>query len=434
MNAKAEKGGFGSNPSRVEASDYASNRLVHCQFGTFDVDNYGDLLYPILLGKMLEARSETGDPRKFSLMGSESLLGAGYGSSPIQGLLSVRRGQNHALAIGGGDLLRTDALRVASHYESVCSRRTELPVPFSWRRLFRRLRHRPEGPDRRFWFRYMNYPAVGPFIIDPDKFPNIDRVSYISVGVPFAFQQKVNRRVARAMDKAGFIYVRDRQSERKLRDAGVTREIQVAPDLAVMLGEFFDATAGRAKGRLFLGTKGVDTNKRILCVQSNPQPPESRSALVQQLTAYKAATKCEVILLPLGLCHGDNVFLSELAQTSRGSFRYLELNSIFEMMSVIAASDVFLGTSLHGNITAFAFGIPHVIGPVAADKCEGFLDIANLPPELKLKSWEETNARLDFAVGSGGAYFQDRAVAARKRVNDVFDLMVRAVLGQEKIP
>ena len=302
-------------------------------------------------------------------------------------------------------------------------------MPFSWRRLFRQLRRRPETADRSFWFRYMHYPAVGPFIIDPDKFANIKSMAYCSVGVPFVFEDKVKSRVARAIDKASFIYLRDRQSERKLRDAGVKREIHVAPDLGVILGEFFDAATERTKGRRILETRGVDTRRRVLCAQSNPQPPESASVMLQQLQAYQAATQCEVILLPLGLCHGDDVFLKGLAKASEGAFRYLELDSIFEMISVIAACDAFLGTSLHGNITSFAFGIPHVIGPVAADKCEGFLDVANLPLDLKLKSWSGANAKLDFVTGLGGAYFKDRAVAARRRVNEVFDLLVGAIGG-----
>ena len=404
-----------------------NHEQVPCQFGTFDVENYGDLLYPLLLGKMLHVRDEARDVCKFSFLGSESLLGTGYASRPVRELLFGRQGQRHLLIVGGGDLLRTDALRMASHYDSIRSKRTEPTVPFSWRRFFRQVRRRPETSDRRFWFRYMHYPAVGPFIIDPDRFSSIEQVAYCSVGVPFAFEEMAKLRVARAMDKASFIYVRDRQSEKKLRDAGVRKVINVAPDLAVMLGGIFDAATERAKGRRILEKLGVNVERPVLCVQSNPQPPENRGELIRQLQAYQARTKCEVVLIPLGKCHGDDIYLRQLAQEAGRAFGYLEIESIFDMISVLASCEVFLGTSLHGNITAFAFGIPHVIGPVAADKCEGFLEVVDLPPGLKLKSWAEANAKLDFVTGLGGEYFRNRAVAARQRVNEVFDSLLGAI-------
>jgi polysaccharide pyruvyl transferase WcaK-like protein len=45
---------------------------------------------------------------------------------------------------------------------------------------------------------------------------------------------------------------------------------------------------------------------------------------------------------------------------------------VFDMLAIIAASDVFVGTSLHGNITAFSFGIPHVFGPCRSLKSTAF--------------------------------------------------------------
>jgi polysaccharide pyruvyl transferase WcaK-like protein len=133
------------------------------------------------------------------------------------------------------------------------------------------------------------------------------------------------------------------------------------------------------------------------------------------------------VLLPLGFCHGDDAFLEQLAKDSQAAFHFVKRQSIFEMMSVIAASDLFLGTSLHGNITAFAFGIPHVIGPIPVDKCAGFLDVVGLPAELKAASWTQAGVKLDMAAGLGGAFFRDRAVAARKRINETVDLLVKAV-------
>ncbi len=403
------------------------------QFGTFDVENYGDLLYPVLFEKMLQNRGITAQVPKFSLMGGESIQESGYRSMPIQQLFSSGEDASRSLIIGGGDLLLTDWDRMASHYRSIRQRGNESALRARWRAMVMRLLGLRNRGGKHFRQRHMNYAGMGPFIIDPDNFRSLESVAYFSCGVPFEFEENLKPRVASVMDMARFIYVRDRQSERKLRAAGITREIHVAPDLAVMLGEYFAAKEERAKGRRILERNGVSFKRRILCVQSNPQRRKRHLELFTQLKAYKADTGCEVVLLPLGRCHGDHAYLNQLARESGGAFRYIDAHSIFEMMAVIAACDVFLGKSLHGNVTAFAFGIPHVIGPLAAGKSDGFLDIVDLPPELKLNSWAEAGQRLDFVMSLGSEFFAAKARAARQRVGEVFDALLQAVAGAGKM-
>lgn len=265
-------------------------------------------------------------------------------------------------------------------------------------------------------------------MIDPGNFPALAAVAYCSCGVPFAFADAEKEQVARAMNSAAFVHVRDRPSERKLREAGVEREIHVAPDLAVMLGEFFDADAGREKGRRILEANGVKPGRKILCVQSNPQVRDKHLALVDQLRLFQRRNGWNVVLLPLGRCHGDDIYLKQLAREAGNGVRCLGLDSVFDALSVLAACDAFLGKSLHGNITAFSFGIPHLIGPIEVDKCQGFLDMVNLPPELKLQSWDEADARLDLVTGLGGKYFRRLATAARRQVDEVFDRMLQSLV------
>jgi hypothetical protein len=100
------------------------------------------------------------------------------------------------------------------------------------------------------------------------------------------------------------------------------------------------------------------------------------------------------------------------------------------MLAIIAASDVFVGTSLHGNITAFSFGIPHVFGPLPVSKAEGFLKITNLPVELKMRSWKELNDKIDRAVMLGGDFFLTKASDAKARTYELFDEMICRILWQ----
>jgi hypothetical protein len=82
---------------------------------------------------------------------------------------------------------------------------------------------------------------------------------------------------------------------------------------------------------------------------------------------------------------------------------------------------VFVGSSLHGNVTAFSFGIPHLFGPLPVDKSEGFLRVVNLPLELKLRSWREMNDKIDMVAGLGREFFSESARKARLRVHHAID-------------
>jgi polysaccharide pyruvyl transferase WcaK-like protein len=165
----------------------------------------------------------------------------------------------------------------------------------------------------------------------------------------------------------------------------------------------------------------------VLCFQSQPYPGFLEGDILRELRRYKERRNIEVVALPLGHCHGDHEFLQSLAKQSNGIVKYADVHSIFDMLAIIAASDVFVGTSLHGNITAFSFGIPHVFGPLPVAKAEGFLKITNLPIELKMRSWKELNDKIDEAVMLGREFFLTRASEAKTRTYQVVEEMMRRI-------
>jgi hypothetical protein len=218
------------------------------------------------------------------------------------------------------------------------------------------------------------------------------------------------------VDSACYIWLRDEQSTEKLRRAGVRQAVHVAPDLAVVLSDQFDRKELAARGREILSRLGINADLPVTCFQSQPYPDFSDDEIVSGLSEHKKRRGAEIVLLPLAYCHGDHEFLNRLAQRAEGSLKYCGVNSVFDMMAVIAACDLFIGTSLHGNITAFSFGIPHLFGPLPVTKVAGFLGIAKLPPELRLQSWRELNEKIDFTRSLGVDFFAARARDAKAAV------------------
>jgi len=82
-----------------------------------------------------------------------------------------------------------------------------------------------------------------------------------------------------------------------------------------------------------------------------------------------------VKLCPIGYANGhdDIEFLQEVQEISGGEFDLIDDLNVWEIMSVIRNSTVFVGTSLHGVITALSFSVPYIGLNRAVAKLDGFL-------------------------------------------------------------
>jgi len=386
-------------------------------FAASDRENYGDLLYPVIVRKMLESRGYSADIRFFSFLDGPAPGAAGFDIDCILDILHKPTPGLSALIIGGGDILRTDTGTLASHYKSIYRARLKQgPL----RRLYEKITKKPPITEI-FLRKYMSYDSPGPFLLDGKTFPSVGSVFFCSCGVPLGIPSCEQGSVRETLENAAYLSVRDRQSRDKLLAAGVTREVFAVPDLLMTLSDYFDRATERDRGRRILRSFGVDTGKRIVCFQCMPHAGEPMDEVVSQLSRYRERSSSEVALLPLGYCHGDDHYLKRLSRASGGSFRYIGVRSIFDMLSVLAASDLFVGTSMHGNITALSFGIPHLFGPIRVDKAEGFLDMVDLAPEFKLASWSELNDRIDMIAGLDQDYFFLRAARAKQETHADFD-------------
>ena len=396
--------------------------------GTFDVENYGDLLYPIVFANLVNQQV-----RHYSLLAGVAPNEAGFETESIQSLFQNGPAGPRTLVIGGGDILRTDWDLVARHYgrsSRLSLKRLRKDIGNGGALAYTISKNLPRVDPggffaKRFRARWMDYSAAGPFLLHPKTIPEQSAVAYISCGVPHEFPDNELDQVRETLEHASFIGLRDEQSAAKL--AGINCELRVAPDLAVTLSDQFDHSVLIGRGRRILSRFGVREDLPVLCFQSQPYPGFLEGDILRELRRYKERRNVEVVALPLGYCHGDHEFLQALAKQSNGMIKYAGVHSIVDMLSIIAASDVFVGTSLHGNVTAFSFGIPHVFGPLPVAKAEGFLKQANLPVELKMRSWTELNDKIDEAVTLGRDFFLTKASEAKARTYGVIDELLKIV-------
>jgi hypothetical protein len=190
--------------------------------------------------------------------------------------------------------------------------------------------------------------------------------------------------------------VRDEVSRGYLLEAGVEDPVEVVPDSGVLLAETIRDRVDERKVRALLGRGAA--GKGRLCFQCSPgflRAEEGRVAGVLGRIAERR--DLEVVLLPVGWCHGDLEALRAVQEAGGGRFTLLEdVGSPLEVGAVIGACDYFVGSSLHGNLTALSFGVPHVVvnNPLRAAKLEGYVQLAGLE-DFRITDWEGLEACFD---------------------------------------
>lgn len=389
-------------------------------FGTSDVENYGDLLYPPIFEHLLQRSGLSVPTRVFAFLPAPAPAGAGYATHSISSLLHAPERVVDALCIGGGDILRTDFRTMASHYAPQFARLPE-HRPYWW---LRRKVSGNRGLAKGFISRFMNFEAVGPLVLNAATHVNASPMAYWSCGVPFEFKPAEQSALRAALDGAAYIYVRDSASAAKLHRAGVKGPVHVAPDAVVTLSDRHDMKRVKAMGKRIFADHGIDVTRRILGFQAVALKGEAVAKVASHLLRHVQDTGDEVALIPIGHCHGDEDPLAELARACGGAAKLVSVRQVDEIMAGIVACDAFVGTSLHGNITAFSYGIPHLAGPLPVDKLQGFIEVVGLDAEASLTHWSQLHERLRWLHSRPDGYWSSRVERAKAAVYRTFEDML----------
>ncbi|TFE24963.1 polysaccharide pyruvyl transferase family protein [Cohnella luojiensis] len=318
--------------------------------GTFDVENFGDLLFPEILKRGLSKRIDLNRFSLFSPIGGPKPFEPHTMVQPITNFDAEHKKHNfNAVILGGGDLFRLDT-NISEFYTQGMTPATQL-----------------------LW-------NVSTFA-DKYSIP----VIWNSIGVPFKFRNENERELVRAYcDHINYLAVRDHLSKNILIDAGVKREILVVPDTAVALSNYFNKNALVEHFTKLKNANGLAIGKDFLIFQSSPGfvwGAENIKKAADILLSIKLRYGFQIVLLPIGYCHNDGLTLERINSVHPHCFHYIENKlSPIDILSFIVSSRFFIGSSLHGNIAAFSYGIGHMaINTAVLVKLNGFFELIKEP-------------------------------------------------------
>lgn len=351
--------------------------------GTFDVENYGDLLFPLIADAELRRRCTSIDLVPFSVNG-RSVAQWPYEVHPTRALAEMMPGFS-ALLIGGGQIIRFDDV-----YPIAAPPGTKMPIDY--------------------WL----VPALIGALNGKPVFWNAPGVLTRSSDAPW-----LSRPLAEALRASRFVGVRDEVSLSHLRRLAPDAELAFLPDTAFGISRLWplhDESPQFSEWRDSIGLQG-----RYALVQGSPFMHFNRRAIERQL---KSLGLSQLVVLPICRCHGDNGDNFPDLPDVR-VVRSREWPQLLLIAEIVARSEFLFASSLHACITAISYGVPAARAFAYTDRkfelLDGFEGVASIDDEAGL-------ARL----AARGRRIEPRAIDYADRLSRYWDQVAEAIAGGDR--
>tara|TARA_Y100000780_G_scaffold217521_1_gene221699 strand:- start:134 stop:1345 length:1212 start_codon:yes stop_codon:yes gene_type:complete len=334
-------------------------------YGAFDRYNYGDNLMPVIFEQyIVKYRPEI--LADYQLVYA-SISRADLSEYKCPSTVSIEQAlaaapEGSALIVIGGEVLCASNLTLLLHMQK--SDFTHQLMVFLKKALGKYLAK-----------------LASPFYGTPWEFPYIPPVARLPKGLSLLFNtvggeisignQAKQQEVVNSLNGSIHLSVRDQRTVKELN--GFCENVLLSPDSVFLIADLIDDTFLES----YLSEKIVTTGKRkYISFQASPHKIKydaQETARYLDIIAEKLGA--EVVLLPIGYAsgHDDRAFLRKVKPLLKTKNTLFDALNVWEIMFVIKHSQCFLGTSLHGIISAMAFNVPHFgINPNIA-KVEHFL-------------------------------------------------------------
>ena len=323
-------------------------KIAH--LGTFDVGNYGDLLFPLVA----EWRMPSAEWIHASPRGGKSQFVDSVDPICFEDLMHK---SFDAVMVGGGNIvhLRRSSLDNYAHIKNE---------------------------------------AYASFSIGAANLASLNRVQLVfnapsirkcSLGM---LEKALLRKVIKMSSYCGF---RDRYSVELSKDFGCNLSAMV-PDTALDISRMWPTNSS-----IFEGSGGH------IAVHVNHRYGGDAETTAKALDEMAKRSNSSICFLPIGPCHGDIEYMYEVKRKMSSPACPITNLSLRFFADQISKAKFFVGSSMHGFITGISYGVPSllVLNEHPLEKFAGLLDILGAPSEVICRSWVEAVTRLNIAWEPG---------------------------------
>ncbi|GAC31074.1 polysaccharide pyruvyl transferase family protein [Paraglaciecola polaris] len=319
-------------------------------YGAYDRYNYGDNLMPIIFQFYIEKYHPLllNDYKiEYCAIGNSDLSRyTCFKTTKIAHLLDSTPDDSLLIVIGGEVLCATN-LTLLTHMQNT---RFSHAIVKAGKYLLRR--HLNVLTNKIYGTRW-EFPYVPP----KSAFKNRIKLAFNTVGGGISgLSVKNETDVKNRLKSADYISVRDKRTQQNLKS---TINAALYPDSVFLISELVSSD--------FLNKEIKESIKNVkdkpyLCFQASPHKVGAdETEVVEALIQIAKIRKEKVVLLPIGYAsgHDDLQYLKKIEKRLDGEGLLLQKLNVWEIMYIIKNAKLFIGTSLHGIITAMAFNVPH---------------------------------------------------------------------------
>ena len=316
------------------------------QIGTFDVENFGDLLFPDVL------KIKLGDCFDIDLFSPTGGIKC-FDTVPVFPMSTFeekcKENKYSAVIIGGGDLLRTDGTILLGENEYNKGNISSLEL----------------------W--------VFPILIA--KKYGIP-VLLNAPGVTNNFNETESSLIKKVLEYVDYLNVRDTESLSSLQSIGVSNAI-IVPDTINVISSIYSPQDLDVVYNKLKNEKIIDLDEDEYYVfQHNSRMidnPKYYSKLIEAIAHISQNNK--VLFMPIGYVHSDMDVLEKLySENIPNTFIINNKRKLspIEMISILEHSKGYIGTSMHGAIVSNSYNKPILIlNSMNSKKLHGFANITN---------------------------------------------------------
>ncbi|MFW6275208.1 MAG: polysaccharide pyruvyl transferase family protein [bacterium] len=362
--------------------------------------NYGDLLFPIIARKEL---SKYGDYNFFNIGIVKSDLSE-YGALPTYAYKKILSAPNQekapVLLIAGGEVLNANWAKLNSFlYPSLQS-------------LFKFLANIERAVNKIIPF--SRNPI--PFIPVDSRIRNKFHIVFHAVGGRKIGVKRQIPKIKQLFDQSLYISAREKATFNSLQNNFNCKKALLTPDSAILMSDYYN-----------IGPKGKE--KFIAFQIGHYKTGNKLDVINKELCKLHEKTKWPIKFIPIGNCpgHDDKISLQWLSRHAQYPCEMVEPENLTVIMQTIAHSELFIGTSLHGIITAMSFGVPYLALNPDIPKLKNYMNTW-APPQMKdITNFEEIEKNGSAVLLTDKKRLLENAIDQKNKARESFSNISRLI-------
>ena len=290
--------------------------------GVFDIDNFGDQLFPIIFENQCKKRGVNVETVLFSPIGGKQGFCQNKKVYRIIELAdSHAKNPFDAIVVGGGEILHLNSFKHKIDYKSE---------------------------------KFERYPIYDIWITTAQIARKLDiPLLWNNPGCPFEFRNSQIPLVRMVLDSVDYISVRNKFSQKCLCKAFPEKKdkIRLSVDSAFALPYVFP------KEELVDVKRKLLTVDKYIVFHSNRFLNDDEQEKTLNVLLRLRDEGFEIVLLPLAYTNADDVFLEKI--NKKAGRKFINFNgqlSMKEIISILAFCDLYIGVSFHGAIVSAVYG------------------------------------------------------------------------------